>query len=293
MKKIFIIITLLNTFLFALQTNFEYKVENDEFIYKKRIMDKELLEKDFNSIIALKSYLIYNELTSSNIFIHFKIKDTAGNSYTQQFIVRQNSSGTPSMYELLPAATIDLNHFIQGKVGNDDTLKDKYFLPKMFDYTTIDKFLNYTYYHTLKFIIKDDPTVIQPRVNTYGFYVNVDALGKPTIKTSNTNPINDATQETTLDALLFSFSSGMNMSKRIPFRDELKGTSSEIINRNKLNIDKNLDIQMSPSLLSFVRQGDNFSFVFYTVDIFTGVETKNEIVVEEFYLIKAEIDFVK
>ncbi len=87
MKQILFIFFIFSAFLFSSDIKFNYKINNDEFLYKKRIMENELLEKKFDYIVALKSFLMYNEYISSNLFIHFKLKDKNDNYYFQQFVL--------------------------------------------------------------------------------------------------------------------------------------------------------------------------------------------------------------
>lgn len=298
MKQILFIFFIFSAFLFSSDIKFNYKINNDEFLYKKRIMENELLEKKFDYIVALKSFLMYNEYISSNLFIHFKLKDKNDNYYFQQFVLVQDNAGTPLLYEVIPDKILKLDDFIKDTFTpeKEPDLETKYNLPAFVTYDSMEKFLTYSYTHTLKIVLRKDK-VLERRLNTNSFFLVLQG-DTPVIKTNNIGAPNFNIKGEQLDNKFFSFSDGFSTPKRSDFRNSSQASivaTEDYINNKSLIYDKSVNVATSPAFLKLIGNEDNFQFTFnsYSTDEDLNlVKDTNNITIEQFYIIKAEIDLL-
>lgn len=71
MRKKIIVLLSLFSFSFAFDTEINFKIDNDQLVYKQKIIENELFNKQFNNIAGFKNYIFYNELLSSDLFLNF------------------------------------------------------------------------------------------------------------------------------------------------------------------------------------------------------------------------------
>lgn len=294
--RILIISLMFITSLFSVERmeNLNLKINNDEFIYKERLINQELFGKKFKKIVGVKSYFLYNEFIVEDTLLNITIvyKNTNGNMVPKkiQFIIKKNSKGAPSIYKFIEP--IELDSIIKEKfdkikelncdISNSDK-ENCYFIPKHMNsssYAKVVNFLKDSYNFKLRLEI-NNTRLIKEVLNTQKLYILLDENNEPDISTIDfMGGVGDA-------KLLFDFKKGLVLSKSKMFKrsDGLK----DDINRITIIQNNFVKPKYTPSLfLQIIEEEDVFN-----IDIKDKNGVNKKVKIKDFYFIKLKLKLKK
>jgi len=280
--RILIISIMFITSLFSVERmeNLNLKINNDEHIYKERLINQELFGEKFKKVVGIKSCFLYNEFIVEDTLMNVRISYIKANNRVEkkiQFIIKKNSEGSPSIYKVRDP--INLDSLIKQEFDNiknkNCTLSnfDKencYFIPTHMNsnYDNVVNFLKDSYNFKLRLEI-NDPSLIKQMINTNKLYLSfVD-------DDIEINTINEGESK-----LFFDFSKGLVSSKNKDFKNSVVNN----INKNSFIHEKNIKPKYTPSLfLQIIEEEDDFK-IYIEED-----SDLKELTIEDFYFVKVKI----